>query len=104
LPPGSPFEEFFDDFFKNRRGGPGSKGGDLQPHKTNSLGSGFIVDTSGIVVTNNHVIATADQITVTLSDDTALQAQVIGRDAVTDLALLKVNPDGLTLVRRLRTQ
>src|SRR5271163_4568834 len=47
LPPGSPFEEFFDDFFKNRRGG---KGGDLQPHKTNSLGSGFIIDTSGVVV------------------------------------------------------
>src|SRR5258707_13952076 len=48
LPPGSPFEEFFDDFFKNRRGGPGgnSKSGDLQPRKTNSLGSGFIVDTS----------------------------------------------------------
>src|SRR5271156_3239126 len=66
LPPGSPFEEFFDDFFKNRRGGPGgnSKGGDLQPHKTNSLGSGFIVDTSGIVVTNNHVIADADEINV----------------------------------------
>src|SRR5258705_9659637 len=56
LPPGSPFEEFFDDFFKNRRGGGGpggnskgaDKGGDLQPRKTNSLGSGFIVDTSGI--------------------------------------------------------
>jgi len=48
LPPGSPFEEFFDDFFKNRRGpGGGSKGGgDMQPRKTNSLGSGFIVDTS----------------------------------------------------------
>ncbi|MGA7995821.1 MAG: serine protease, partial [Bradyrhizobium sp.] len=62
LPPGSPFEEFFDDFFKNRRGGQGGKGGDLQPHKTNSLGSGFIVDTSGVVVTNNHVIADADEI------------------------------------------
>src|ERR1700733_1900185 len=45
LPPGSPFGEFFDDFFRNRHGGPGGKGGDLQPHKTNSLGSGFIVDT-----------------------------------------------------------
>src|ERR1700733_938248 len=55
LPPGSPFEEFFEDFFKNRRGGKG--GGDLQPHKTNSLGSGFIIDTAGVVVTNNHVIA-----------------------------------------------
>src|SRR3979411_1748938 len=65
LPPGSPFEEFFDDFFKNRRGGPGgSKGGEVQPLKTNSLGSGFIVDTSGIVVTNNHVIADADEINV----------------------------------------
>src|SRR6184192_3235140 len=64
LPPGSPFEEFFDDFFKNRRG-PGGKGGgnnELQPHKTNSLGSGFIIDTSGIVVTNNHVIADADEV------------------------------------------
>src|SRR6201996_9735550 len=60
LPPGSPFEEFFDDFFKNRRGGPG--GGDLQPHKTTSLGSGCIIDTSGIVVTNNHVIDGADEI------------------------------------------
>src|SRR5712671_6687687 len=61
LPPGSPSEEFFDDFFKNRRGpGGGSKGGDkngdFTPRKTNSLGSGFIVDTAGIVVTNNHVI------------------------------------------------
>src|SRR5712664_3373153 len=52
LPPGSPFEEFFDDFFKNRRGG-GKGGGDLQPRKTNSLGSGFIIDPAGIVVTNN---------------------------------------------------
>src|SRR3977135_970347 len=48
--PGSPFEEFFDDFFKNRRGGPGGDkgGGGMQPRKTNSLGSGFIVDTAGI--------------------------------------------------------
>src|SRR6266705_3297555 len=55
VPPGSPFEEFFDDFFKNRRGGPGGKGGDkggeFQPRKTNSLGSGFIVDAAGVVVT-----------------------------------------------------
>src|ERR1700674_3952892 len=68
VPPGSPFEEFFDDFFKNRRGGPGGpRGGDVQPHKTNSLGSGFIVDTSGIVVTNNHVIADADEINVIMN-------------------------------------
>src|SRR5579872_4893934 len=74
LPPGSPFEEFFDDFFKNRRGQGGPRGGDMQPHKTNSLGSGFIVDASGIVVTNNHVIADADEINVILNDGTKIKA------------------------------
>jgi serine protease Do len=95
LPPGSPFEEFFDDFFKNRRG-PGSKGGDkggdLQPHKTNSLGSGFIIDTSGIVVTNNHVIADADEVNVILNDGTKIKAEIVGVDKKTDLAVLKFKP------------
>jgi len=93
LPPGSPFEEFFDDFFKNRRGGPGGpKSGDLQPHKTNSLGSGFIVDTSGIVVTNNHVIADADEINVIMNDGTKIKADLVGVDKKTDLAVLKFKP------------
>jgi len=97
LPPGSPFEEFFDDFFKNRRGpGGGSKGGDrnsdLQPRKTNSLGSGFIVDTSGIVVTNNHVIADADEINVIMNDGTKIKAELVGVDKKTDLAVLKFKP------------
>lgn len=95
LPPGSPFEEFFDDFFKNRRG-PGSKSGDrngdLQPHKTNSLGSGFIVDASGVVVTNNHVIADADEINVILNDGTKIKAELVGVDKKTDLAVLKFKP------------
>src|SRR5258706_47563 len=97
LPPGSPFEEFFDDFFKNRRGpGGNSKGGDrgtdLQPRKTNPLGSGFIVDTSGIVVTNNHVIADADEINVILNDGTKIKADLVGIDKKTDLAVLKFKP------------
>jgi serine protease Do len=93
LPPGSPFEEFFDDFFKNRRGGPGGpKGGDLQPHKTNSLGSGFIVDTSGIVVTNNHVIADSDEISVIMNDGSKFKAEIVGVDKKTDLAVLKFKP------------
>src|SRR5712664_1826022 len=97
LPPGSPFEEFFDDFFKNRRGpGGNSKGGDrgtdLQPRKTNSLGSGFIVDTSGIVVTNNHVIADADEINVIMNDGTKIKAEIVGIDKKTDLAVLKFKP------------
>src|SRR6201984_1417930 len=92
LPPGSPFEEFFEDFFKNRRG-PGGKGGsELQPRKTNSLGSGFIVDPSGIVVTNNHVIADADEINVILNDGTKIRAEIVGIDKKTDLAVLKFKP------------
>jgi len=88
LPPGSPFEEFFDEFFKNHRG----QGGQT-PHRVNSLGSGFIIDPSGLVVTNNHVIADADEINVILNDGTTLKAEIIGRDTKTDLALLKVKPD-----------
>jgi serine protease Do len=89
LPPGSPFEEFFDDFLKNRRGG---RGGEMQPHKTTSLGSGFIIDTSGIVVTNNHVIADADEINVIMNDGTKIKADVVGIDKKTDLAVLKFKP------------
>ncbi len=96
LPPGSPFEEFFDDFFKNRRGpGGGSKGGergDNPPRKTNSLGSGFIIDTAGVVVTNNHVIADADEINVILNDGTKIKADLVGVDKKTDLAVLKFKP------------
>ena len=87
--PGAPLDEFFRDFF-GEKGAPG--GPNPPPSRVASLGSGFIVDPSGLIVTNNHVIANAEQITVTLSDDTTLHAEVIGRDAVTDLALLKVEP------------
>src|SRR6201992_3098762 len=92
-PPGSPFEEFFDDFFKNHRNGPdGNRGGDMQPHKTTSLGSGFIIDTSGIVVTNNHVIADADEINVIMNDGSKFRAELVGVDKKTDLAVLKFKP------------
>jgi serine protease Do len=85
FPPGSPFEEFFRDFFdRNQR--------DSKPRKSSSLGSGFIIDPSGYVVTNNHVIEDAEEITVILQDDTNLKAKIIGRDKKTDLALLKVVP------------
>jgi len=81
LPPGSAPEEFHE-FFNRRGGSP------MQP--ITSLGSGFIVDPNGLVVTNNHVIADADEITVVLNDNSRLAATVIGRDPKTDLALLKV--------------
>jgi serine protease Do len=86
--PGSPLDEFFRDFFGDR-GAPGGPNGLAPP--VSSLGSGFIVDPSGLIVTNNHVIANAEQIAVTFSDNTTLQAHVVGRDPVSDLALLKVD-------------
>jgi serine protease Do len=88
LPPGSPFEQFFHDFFDHGRQ-HGDQGGAL-PRRATSLGSGFIVDPAGYIVTNNHVIADADDITVILHDNTNLKATVVGRDTKTDIALLKV--------------
>lgn len=84
------FEEFFKEFFE-RRGGQQPPAPERR--RTNSLGSGFIIDSTGYIVTNNHVIAEADEIRVRLSDDTTLEAKVIGRDEKTDLALLKVETD-----------
>jgi len=93
LPPGSPMEEFFDEFFKNRRGHGGGDNPDHGPRRVNSLGSGFIIDPSGLVVTNNHVIADADEINVILNDGTKLPAQLVGKDTKSDLALLRVKTD-----------
>ena len=97
VPPGSPFEDFFEEFFKNRRGPGGQQGennqrGQNTPRRVNSLGSGFVIDESGIVVTNNHVISEADEVTVVFTDGSRLKAEVLGRDQKTDLALLRVKP------------
>ncbi len=77
------FEEFFREFFERRGERP-------RPRRQNSLGSGFIIDPSGYIVTNHHVIAEADEISVRLSDDTTLEATLVGSGEKTDLALLKV--------------
>ena len=55
-------------------------------------GSGFITDASGIVVTNNHVIENADEITVILADETEFKAEIVGRDPKTDIAVLRISP------------
>ncbi|MEI7791387.1 MAG: DegQ family serine endoprotease [Alphaproteobacteria bacterium] len=83
LPPGSPLEDLFKNFL-----GPKSN----NPQRVTSLGSGFIIDPAGYIVTNNHVIENSEQITITLNDGSSLPAKVVGRDLKTDLALLKVNP------------
>ena len=87
FPPGSPYEEFFRDFFERQR--PEN----MPEQRATSLGSGFIIDSSGYVVTNNHVIADAEEIRVILHDDTSLEATLVGRDPKTDIALLKVETD-----------
>jgi len=91
FPPGSPFEQFFHDFLEH--GLPKGDQPDTLPRKATSLGSGFIIDPAGYIVTNNHVIADADQITVILHDNTNLKATVVGRDTKTDLAVLKVKTE-----------
>ena len=88
LPPGTPFQEFFDEFMNPKNGG-----GPLPPRKSSSLGSGFVIDASGIVVTNNHVIGDADEIMVIFNDGRKLKAEIIGKDPKVDLAVLRVTPD-----------
>ncbi|WP_228275121.1 Do family serine endopeptidase [Stakelama tenebrarum] len=92
---GTPFGEFF-----GNRGGGGSR-----TQEAESLGSGFVISDDGYVVTNNHVVApgnaraVVESITVTLSDGREYEAQLVGRDAQSDLAVLKIDGDGLPFVR-----
>jgi len=84
FPGGDPFDEFFNRFF-----------GQMPPRKfkQKSLGSGFIISKDGYIITNNHVVEDADEVKVTLSDEHSYQAKVIGTDAKTDLAVLKIDVD-----------
>ena len=92
LPNDPQLDELFRDFF-NRRGQNDPQNRERGPRRVNSLGSGFVIDAAGIVVTNNHVIAEADEITVIFNDGTRLKAELVGKDQKTDLALLRVKTD-----------
>jgi serine protease Do len=80
--PGDPFQEFFERFFREQM--------PRRDHKENSLGSGFIIEPTGVIITNNHVVEDADEIVVKLSDGRELKAEVLGRDPKTDLAVIKI--------------
>ena len=86
---GSPFgeEDPFNDFWRRFFGGPQPRG----PQRQRSLGSGFIIDSDGSILTNNHVVENASKIVVKLSDDQEYEAKVVGRDQKTDIAVIKIN-------------
>jgi serine protease Do len=85
LPKGTPFDDMFEQFFKNH-----GMNGPPRPRKSSSLGSGFVIDASGIVITNNHVVGEANDIMVIFTDGRKLKAKVIGKDPKVDVAVLKV--------------
>ncbi len=101
VPPGSPLEELFKRFQEQQ-----GESGEPVTREATSLGSGFIIDPSGYIVTNNHVISAGegrdtpvDSITVTLSDRREYKAKIIGRDPLTDMALLKIEATNLPYVK-----
>ena len=81
FPPGSPFEDMFRDF------------GEPQQRRTSALGSGFIIDMNGTVVTNNHVIQGAEDIFVTVNGEKEYQAEIVGSDPLSDIAVLKIKSE-----------
>jgi serine protease Do len=88
LPKGTPFDQMFEDFFRNHGINP-------HPHAraAQSLGSGFVIDGSGVVITNNHVVGDANEIMVIFTDGRKLKAKVLGKDSKVDVAVLKVESD-----------
>jgi serine protease Do len=89
IPDNSPFKDFFDDFLKKHR-----EQGQGAPDRTvTSMGSGFVVESSGLIVTNNHVVEGASGIEVHFQDSTILKAELVGRDPKTDIAVIRVKPD-----------
>jgi len=82
--PNDPFRDFFERFFRDQM---------PRDHKQQSLGTGFIIDKEGYIITNNHVVEKADEIKVKFADEREFTAKIVGRDPKTDLALIKIDPD-----------
>lgn len=93
-----PFEDFFGDFFGRGRGG-GNQQRKIQTPKRTGAGSGVILTEDGYIVTNNHVVEDADEITVKLNDNREFSARIIGTDKESDLALIKVQTEGLSAIK-----
>ena len=99
-----PFEDFFSDpfggfFGRGQRGQGGTRKQQVQTPKKTATGSGVIISTDGYIVTNNHVVDGADELTVTLHDSKEYSARIIGADKTTDLALIKIDAKNLPAIR-----
>ena len=99
-----PFEDFFSDpfggfFGRGQRGQGGTRKQQVQTPKRTATGSGVIISTDGYIVTNNHVVDGADELTVTLHDSKEYSARIIGADKTTDLALIKIDAKNLPAIR-----
>ena len=98
-----PFEDFFSDpfggFFGRGQGNGGKRQRQVQTPKRTAAGSGVIISTDGYIVTNNHVVDGADELTVTLNDNKEYSARIIGADATTDLALIKIDGKNLPAIQ-----
>ena len=96
-----PFSDFFSDpfgFFGNPQGNGGKQKRSVRTPKQQGSGSGVIISTDGYIVTNNHVVADADELTVTLNDNKEYSARIVGTDKTTDLALIKIDGKNLPAI------
>ena len=95
-----PFSDFFSDPFGGffGRGNGGTQKRQIQTPKKEAAGSGVIISADGYIVTNNHVVDGADELTVTLNDNSEYSARIIGADKTTDLALIKINGKNLPAI------
>lgn len=91
----NPFEDFFSDFFGRNNGNGGTQERKIQTPKKTGAGSGVILSSDGYIVTNNHVVANADELLVKLNDNHEYKGRIIGTDEQTDLALIKIEATGL---------
>ncbi|MGN0086155.1 MAG: trypsin-like peptidase domain-containing protein [Alloprevotella sp.] len=98
-----PFEDFFSDFFGRGFGGGNNNGQrqqrQIQTPKRRGAGSGVILSQDGYIVTNNHVVADADELLVKLNDNREFKGRIIGTDKTTDLALIKIEESGLPAIK-----
>lgn len=94
IPRGTPFDDLFEEFFKRRQQQPPQgENNERSQRRATSQGSGFVIDPAGVIITNNHVIEGASEVTVIFNDGQRLRAEIVGKDAKIDIAVLRVKAD-----------